>query len=335
MKILVAGGLRDDYTSGNAEEVCARALGRAIVSKSHVLINGCYNPFDKFVAEGAEEAAKKQGVSGKNFIFSYVYPDGTPIHDLGQLRENNVRIWDPGQPDWGIPEPLVECEAVVVMGGGASTRRVVNISRFAGKPILPITAFGGAGREAFRAEWARFEALYGGRVDMEEFANLNTPLKGLDKPHAFDDLAAAVVTLTSKIVLGNKIFVVMSFRKESDDTYGTIKRACEAYGFAPDRTDKNEATTDRIYSRIVRGIQQAAFLVADVTFDSVNVYYELGFAEALGKEVIVVAKEGTKLPFDTNDIPTVFFPDQTRLEEALCSRIERLSGRLLSGRVPV
>jgi hypothetical protein len=54
-------------------------------------------------------------------------------------------------------------------------------------------------------------------------------------------------------------------------------------GFEPDRTDKNDATTDRIYGRIVQGIQRAAFLVADVTFDSVNVYYELGFAEALGR----------------------------------------------------
>jgi hypothetical protein len=46
--------------------------------------------------------------------------------------------------------------------------------------------------------------------------------------------------------------------------------------------------------------------------------------------VIVVAKEGTKLPFDTNDIPTIFFLDHTRLEEALRSRIGRLSGRLVA-----
>ena len=56
-------------------------------------------------------------------------------------------------------------------------------------------------------------------------------------------------------------------------------------------------------------------------------YYELGFAEALGQDTIVIAKEGTELPFDTNDIPTMFFRNQTRLEEALRSRIERLTGR--------
>ena len=36
MKILVAGGLRVDFENGSAEEVCARALGRAIMSNSHV-----------------------------------------------------------------------------------------------------------------------------------------------------------------------------------------------------------------------------------------------------------------------------------------------------------
>ena len=131
--------------------------------------------------------------------------------------------------------------------------------------------------------------------------------------------------------LGEQCLFVMSFRKESDDTYHTIERVCRGYGFEPDRTDKNDATTDRIYNRIVQGIQRAAFVVADVTFGSVNVYYELGFAEALGKDVIVVAKEGTNLPFDTNDIPTAFFSDQTRLEEALRSRIGRLTGRQARG----
>lgn len=82
-------------------------------------------------------------------------------------------------------------------------------------------------------------------------------------------------------------------------------------------------------SRIVQGIQRAAFVIADVTFSSVNVYYELGFAEALGKDVLVIPKEGTALPFDTNDIPTLFFKDQTRLEDALRARIGRLTGRQL------
>ena len=323
MKILVVGGLTPEFEEGNPEEVCARAIGRAVASSGHVLLNGSYNEFDRVVAESAIEAAGKNPDFGnaKMAVHTYLSPGMTPAHRLGHVRNLNVNSWDPGQPDWGIPEPLRECEALVVMGGGVATHRVVHLTRLAGKPILPITAFGGAAKEAFRTEWERFDSVYGARVPRDEYSVLDTAL-----PDDFDELASRVVTLLSKIVTGNQVFVVMSFRRESDDAYGAIDRACKAFGFAPDRTDK-DATTDRIYARIVEGIQRAAFVIADVTFQSLNVYYELGFAEALGKDVIVVAKHDTKLPFDTNDIPTTFFEDATRLEGALRLRIERLTGR--------
>lgn len=234
--------------------------------------------------------------------------------------------WDPGQPEWGIPVPLRECEAVVVMGGGPATHRVIHLSRMVGKPILPVAAFGGAAGEAFRTEMARFELVYAGRVTRSDYDILNTALAALDREERFERLAANVISLAAKIVSGNDVFVVMSFREESDDTYNTIKRVCSSYDFTSQRTDK-DASTSRIYKRIVEGIQRATLVIADVSFSSLNVYYELGFAEALGKDVIVIAKEGTELPFDTNDIPTTFFRNQTRLEEMLRSRIERLTGR--------
>jgi hypothetical protein len=336
VKVLTVGGLRDSFEKGGPEETCARALGSAIAASGHVLINGCYNKFDCFTAEAAASALTKQGLEVKSFVHTYVSPGVEPSHRIGQLRPLNVSSWDPGQPDWGIPEPLRECDAVVVMGGGAATHRVVHLSRLSGKPILAVTAFGGAAREAFHTEWSRFDKIYGGRVRKDDFAELNTAPEALDDPGAFDRLASSVVALLGRIVLGNDVFVVMSFREKSDDTYNTIARVCRTYGFEPDRTDK-AATTERIYSRIVQGIQRAAFVIADVTFRSVNVYYELGFAEALGKDVLVIAKEGTTLPFDTTDIPTILFKDQTRLEEALRPRIGSLLwarfGRVLAGQL--
>jgi hypothetical protein len=328
MKILVAGGLRPEFSEGGTEELVARALGRAIGASGHVLVNGCYNTFDRLVAEAAQAAAQPSPALGDPAaaIHTYLSPGVEPTHKLGRVLKNNVSSWDPGQPDWGIPAPLLEANAVIVMGGGPATHRVVHLSRMMDKPILPVTAFGGAAEEAFRTETARFEAFYGRRVTRDDYAVLNTAIEALDGPEAIERLAASVVSLVSKIVSGNDIFVVMAFREESDDTYHTIERVCRSYDFKAHRTDK-DPTTDRIYQRIIEGIERATFVVADVTFGSVNVYYELGFAEALGKDVIVVAKEGTELPFDTNDIPTTFFRNQTRLEEALRSRIERLTGR--------
>jgi nucleoside 2-deoxyribosyltransferase len=323
MKILVVGGLKDGSKASADEERCARALGKAIVSAGHILVNGCYNTFDALAAESAGEAAIANPVFGDahKAIHTYVSPVVEPSHKLGQLRNLNVSSWDPGQPDWDIPAPLRESDALVVVGGGPGTHRVTHLCRFVGRPILPITAFAGAAKEAFKTELERFDKVYKGRVSRDDYVILDSAM-----PDDFESLARSVVALTSRLVSGNKVFVIMSFRDESMDTYETIKRACETFGLGPNRTDK-DPTTNRIYQRIVEGIQRAAFVVADVTFESLNVYYELGYAEALGKDIIVVAKKGTDLPFDTRDIPTHLFASYTGLEKDLRDRIEKLTGR--------
>jgi hypothetical protein len=207
------------------------------------------------------------------------------------------------------------------MGGGPGSHRALHLCRLAKKPILPITAFGGAAEEAFATELDQFDEVYRGRVPKESYTVLDTQY-----PEDMGELASAAVELASRIVSGNSVFIVMSFKPETDDTFNTLCRVVEDFDFDWDRTDQ-DPTTARIYNRIVEGIKRAALVVADVTHESLNVYYELGFAEALDKPVIVIAKEGIELPFDTNDIPTILYPDQTRLEEKLRGRIQGLTGR--------
>ena len=45
------------------------------------------------------------------------------------------------------------------------------------------------------------------------------------------------------------------------------------------------------------GIRNSAFIIADISEGGANVLYEVGFARALGKDVIFTAREGTKLHF--------------------------------------
>lgn len=137
MKILAVGGVQNDAEISVDEERCARALGKAIVSNGHILVNGCYNTFDRIVAEAANEAAEDNPLYGNGTaaIHTYVSPIVAPTHKFGLLRNLNVTSWDPGQPDWGIPEPLLLADALIVMGGGLGTYRVTHLSRLAGKPI--------------------------------------------------------------------------------------------------------------------------------------------------------------------------------------------------------
>jgi hypothetical protein len=99
--------------------------------------------------------------------------------------------------------------------------------------------------------------------------------------------------------------------------------ACGEFGFAAERTDELE-TGERIIPRILAGIRRSAFVIADVTEHSANVFYEIGFAEGIGRPVIVTAKRDTPLPFDIADIPVIFWSDQDELRDRLKRRIKEI-----------
>lgn len=75
---------------------------------------------------------------------------------------------------------------------------------------------------------------------------------------------------------------------------------------AVDRAD-NDARTGNVTHHIITSIKQADFLVADLTFLNENVFYELGVADAARKPVILIAQDGTKIPFDKVKDRVVFF----------------------------
>jgi len=52
---------------------------------------------------------------------------------------------------------------------------------------------------------------------------------------------------------------------------------------------------------VYENIKNADIVIADVIWDNVNVFYEIGFAHALNKPVILISPKGYKAPFDIND----------------------------------
>lgn len=64
-----------------------------------------------------------------------------------------------------------------------------------------------------------------------------------------------------------------------------------------------------ILDDIARGISDCQIVVAEVTPLNANVFYELGFAHAVGKPTVLVARRGRKLPFDVSIHRCVFYDD--------------------------
>ena len=133
-----------------------------------------------------------------------------------------------------------------------------------------------------------------------------------------------VLALCEKIATSNTVFTIMPFTEEFRDVYASYVTVCKDFGFNAVRTDESESG-ERIIPRILEGIRRAAFVIADVTNLSANVFYENGFAEGLGRSVIVSAKKGTTLPFDIADMPVLFWNWQEELKEKLRRRVKEIA----------
>lgn len=62
----------------------------------------------------------------------------------------------------------------------------------------------------------------------------------------------------------------------------------------------NMATAGQIIEQIWQQLRLAEAVVADLTHSNPNVYYEVGLAHALGKQIIFITQGNDKLPFDVS-----------------------------------
>jgi hypothetical protein len=128
-----------------------------------------------------------------------------------------------------------------------------------------------------------------------------------------------------------RAFVVMQFAEPYDTFYReVIQKQAEAAGFEVFRIDE-KAGPGVIFQDIQREIEQAEVVVAEITPANANVFYELGYAHALGKPTILLAQRGAELPFDIRSFRVVFYNDtiggKTEVERNLRNHLEAITGR--------
>ncbi|HET9183265.1 MAG TPA: hypothetical protein VFP59_14100 [Candidatus Angelobacter sp.] len=75
-----------------------------------------------------------------------------------------------------------------------------------------------------------------------------------------------------------------------------MKPATEAAGLTPYRVDEDPATTVLIED-IEKGIRETEICLADITANNPNIWYEVGFAIANGKPVVLICADPRPEPF--------------------------------------
>ena len=127
----------------------------------------------------------------------------------------------------------------------------------------------------------------------------------------------------------NKAFILMAMDSEDpelEDVYQTIKDVCASYDIKAYRANEIEHQ-DRITDRILSEIKTCEFLIADLSHERPNVYYEIGYAHANKKRQILYRKKGTKLHFDLLVHNVHEYKNITDLRELLNKRLEAILGR--------
>jgi len=96
-----------------------------------------------------------------------------------------------------------------------------------------------------------------------------------------------------------EVFVVMPFSEAwSESVYRDMfEPAIQAAGFAASRGD-SIVRVGELSTNVWRSITQAGLLVAEVSVPNPNVYYEIGLADALGKDVFLFKQRDARLPAD-------------------------------------
>jgi hypothetical protein len=325
-KLLVAGGLNEEDDPAGARTRFAAALGRQIIRRGHTLLGGCRTGLDSVVAKAAFDAATSKPADPRKVIRSWVTGSTQPSHAYGEIMRSQLGDWALIPRGFAFPEPIQEADAVVIVGGWDGTHHAASWGRIAGKPILPVATFGGAAADIYREELTLSERRNATPVPRGDFEILNRLL--LDQSEAaIDQYAIELVQLAERTILSSDVFVIMSFDDKPylNDAYGTFVRVCKEMNFAAVKVDNHLDGNDRIVPAIFSNIKRSAFVIAEVSGAKPNVFYELGYARALGKTVIQTAFEGTPLPFDVFDVPTLFWDSQTTLERKLKGAIQQLN----------
>ena len=122
------------------------------------------------------------------------------------------------------------------------------------------------------------------------------------------------------------LFVIMPFSPDLDDVYYLgIHETAKTLGCSCERVDEIEFVGD-ILDKMYDSIRNSRIVIAEVSTQNANVYYELGYAHALGKPTILITKEISSAPFDIKGFNHIVYTNIRDLRNKLKSRLSALLG---------
>lgn len=120
-------------------------------------------------------------------------------------------------------------------------------------------------------------------------------------------------------------FVLMPFSRSFGDLYRFgIQSTAEELGIVAERVDEQHFS-ETILERVYRQIENCDFIIAEMTGQNPNVFYEVGYAHAKGKLCALITQDASDIPFDLKHHTHIIYDGSaTDLAEKLRPKLEWL-----------
>jgi hypothetical protein len=99
-------------------------------------------------------------------------------------------------------------------------------------------------------------------------------------------------------------------RQEADNLFEILKLILKDYGFDVKCSHKQYKPTS-ITPEIIDFLEKSELIITNLTGLNPNVMYEFGYRKGIKRPCIPIAKKRTNLPFDIQDIRTIFYKEKT------------------------
>lgn len=126
------------------------------------------------------------------------------------------------------------------------------------------------------------------------------------------------------------VSAMMPFDAAFAPVYDSLKATAEKIGLRCRRVDEiweNPA----IIQDVVSLIDRSRVVICDCTGRNANVFYEIGIAHTLGREVILITQNDADIPFDLRHLRHVRYLNNAEGRQALCTALEQRLDALLNG----
>lgn len=207
--------------------------------------------------------------------------------------------------------PVISMSQIVcLVSGGEGVRDIFQQALALRIPVLPLPFFGGTARNLFFGHAGQIKRSFA--ISEETFRSWSQARVEQLSAERMSKLAAAV-THTLMSAIRRKCLVFMPFSPGDAWVFESVIRpAADRGGFDAIRLDLQSFAGD-IGSQFRQELAACDCAVAVITTENANVLYEVGFAHAIGKDVIFLAgaAEGrieSELPFYIRNHRTLFYP---------------------------